>query len=110
MFRDVREMTNEELEKELQAINVFQHEIIKVNVNTLLTKEIDTCFLSDLNCTMTPNGELFRTDRQGFLPKMMEEMYNGRTIYKNKAIEAKKELEKETDNSKRFEIEKRIAK
>ena len=36
-------------------------------------------------------------------------MYNDRSKYKKKAIEAKKELELEKDPSKRFEIEKRIA-
>jgi DNA polymerase elongation subunit (family B) len=39
----------------------------------------------------------------------MENMYNDRSRYKKEAIEAKKELEKETDKEKRNEIEKRIA-
>jgi DNA polymerase elongation subunit (family B) len=43
------------------------------------------------------------------MPEIMETMYNDRSAYKKKAITAKKELEKETDPSKRYEIEKRIA-
>ena len=34
--------------------------------------------------TMTPNGALFRTDKKGFLPTMMEELYNERVTYKRK--------------------------
>jgi DNA polymerase elongation subunit (family B) len=71
--------------------------------------DVDLVRLADLNCTLTPNGQFFTKDRHGFLPEIMETMYNDRSAYKKKAIEAKKELEKETDPSKRYEIEKRIA-
>ena len=78
-----------------------------VNVDTLLSQTND---LSGLNgYTITPNGQFFKTDKQGFLPEMMESMYNGRSAYKKKAIEAKKELELEKDPTKRYDIQKRIA-
>ena len=78
-----------------------------VNVDTLLSQTND---LSRLNgYTITPNGQFFKTDKQGFLPEMMESMYNGRSAYKKKAIEAKKELELEKDPTKRYDIQKRIA-
>ena len=109
MFRNVKELTTEELQKELQAIELFQKEIGKVNVENMLNKSIDTSFLGPLNCTLTPNGQLFRTDKQGFLPKMMEEMYEDRKKFKNLMIQAKKEYEVEKDESKKYEIEKRIA-
>ena len=54
-----------------------------VNVDSLLERKIDTSGLRD--CTLTPNGQFFRTTEQGFLPKMMAEMYDARTIYKKKA-------------------------
>ena len=85
------------------------HSIISANVNvdSLLSQTND---LSRLNgYTITPNGQFFKTDKQGFLPEMMESMYNGRSAYKKKAIEAKKELELEKDPTKRYEIQKRIA-
>jgi len=50
--------------------------------------------LKKYNMTITPNGELFEVVSQGFLSEMMEKMYNDRTVYKKKAIEAKKDLEK----------------
>lgn len=78
-----------------------------VSVDALLYQRVDTSNLQGV--TLTPNGQFFRTEKQGFLAEMMETMYNDRTKYKSKAIEAKKALEKETDRVKRFEIEKRIA-
>lgn len=109
MFRDVKEMTKEEIEQELSDIEKFETEISKVNVDKLLTKSADLSFLKSLNCTITPNGQIFRTDIQGFLPKMMEEMYEDRKKFKKLMIQAKKEYEAETDDSKKYEIEKRIA-
>ena len=42
---------------------------------------------------MAANGHLFRRDAQGFLPEMMETMYNDRSKYKRLMIECQKELE-----------------
>jgi len=80
-----------------------------VSVDGLLTKQIDTSRLINESITVTPNGQFFRITKQGFLPEMMEKMYNDRTVYKKKSIDAKKELENENDPGKRFEIEKKIA-
>ena len=79
----------------------------RVSVDKLLEKEIDTTGLN--NVTLTPNGQFFRTDKQGFLPKLMAEMYEDRKKYKKKSLEAKQELENEKNKSKHFEIQKRIA-
>jgi DNA polymerase elongation subunit (family B) len=79
----------------------------RVSVDSLLARRNDLSGLKDH--TLTPNGQFFSTKKQGFLPKMMEDMYNDRSAYKKKAIAAKKELETETDPDKRFEIEKRIS-
>jgi DNA polymerase elongation subunit (family B) len=109
MFNNVKDMTTEELEKELQAIELFQQEIGKVNVNSMLSKSVDTSFLGPMHCTITPNGQLFRTDKQGFLPAMMVEMYEDRKKFKKMMLAAKQEYENEKDESKKYEIEKRIA-
>jgi DNA polymerase elongation subunit (family B) len=78
-----------------------------VSVEKLLNCQVDTSSL--VNVTLTPNGQFFRTDIQGFLPKMMEEMYEDRKKFKKLMIQAKKEYEVEKDASKKYEIEKRIA-
>lgn len=77
------------------------------SVDTLLDQEIDTSGLG--HYSITPNGQFFDIRKQGFLPELMEAMYDGRSAYKKKAIEAAKELQQEKDPEKRFDIEKRIA-
>ncbi len=77
-----------------------------VDVEKLLHKKVDT---SKLDAALTPNGQFFRTDKQGFLPKMMEEMYVDRSKFKKMMLAAKQEYENETDDSKKYDIEKRIA-
>jgi DNA polymerase elongation subunit (family B) len=58
-----------------------------------------------LNCTLTPNGQLFRTDKQGFLPAMMEELYEDRKKFKKLMLKAKQEYENEKDPVKKNEIQ-----
>lgn len=59
-----------------------------VSVDSLLNEEHDLSMLKKYNLTMTPNGQFFRTDVQGFLPKMLQGMYNERKAYKQKMLEA----------------------
>lgn len=87
-----------------------------ISVDILLNQEIGDIdehylpgWLRDINCTLTPNGQFFTKERHGFLPEIMETMYNDRSAYKKKAIAAKQEAERETDPGRKFEIEKRIA-
>ncbi len=78
-----------------------------VNVNSLLASEIDTSKLH--GCTLTPNGQFFRTDIQGFLPKMMEEMYEDRKKFKKMMLKAKQDYINEKDPVKKVEIDKLVA-
>jgi DNA polymerase elongation subunit (family B) len=78
-----------------------------VNVNSLLASEIDTSKLH--GCTLTPNGQFFRTDIQGFLPKMMEEMYEDRKKFKKMMLKAKQDYVNEKDPVKKVEIDKLVA-
>lgn len=105
MFRNIKEMTTEEIEKELQAIELFETEIGKVNVNSILSKSVDTSFLKPMQCTITPNGQLFRVDKQGFLPKMMEEMYQDRKKFKKMMLQAKQDLENVESEIKKRNLE-----
>lgn len=78
-----------------------------VSVNKLLQKSVDLSGLDGV--TMTPNGQFFRTDIRGFLPQMMDDMYNDRKKFKKMMLQAKQEYENETDSSKKFDISKRIS-
>ena len=78
-----------------------------VSVDKMLLKSVN---LSNMNgVTITPNGQFFRTDKQGFLPKMLEEMYEDRKKFKKMMLQAQQEKENEKDDSKKYDIEKRIA-
>jgi DNA polymerase elongation subunit (family B) len=78
-----------------------------VTVDKMLLKQVDLSNMSGY--TITPNGQFFRTDKPGFLPKMLEDMYEDRKKFKKMMLAAKQEKENETDKSKKYEIEKRIA-
>ena len=47
--------------------------------------------------TITPNGALYRKDKHGFLPEMMQDIYNDRTVYKKKMLKAKQDYEDTKD-------------
>ena len=42
------------------------------------------------------NGAMYRKDVRGFLPELMEKMYNERVIFKKKMIEAKEKATEKT--------------
>ena len=46
---------------------------------------------------MTPNGAFFRKDKRGFLPEIMESMYNDRVKYKKLMLQAQQEYEDTKD-------------
>ena len=74
-----------------------------VNVDRILNREID--FEPYKDYSVCANGAMYRKDIRGFLPELMEKMYNERVIFKKKMIEAKKLYEKK----KTKELEKEIA-
>ena len=78
-----------------------------VTVDEMLKKEIDTSGLKGV--TITPNAQFFRTDKQGFLPMMMVEMYEDRKKFKKMMLKAQQEYENETDPAKKHEIDKLVA-
>ena len=60
------------------------------NVEGFLKKEIEL----DTEYCVAANGAQYRKDIHGFLPQMMQKMYDGRVIYKKKMLEAKQQYEK----------------
>jgi len=63
-----------------------------VTVDKILNKQLD--FTEYRDYCICANGSMYRKDVRGFLPELMEKMYNDRVIYKKKMISAKKEYEK----------------
>jgi DNA polymerase elongation subunit (family B) len=78
---------------------------IPCNVESLLNQECDTSTLKDLNYSLTANGWSYRKDKKGFLPELMESMYNERSFNKKKMLK----LEQEYENNKTTELSKEIS-
>jgi len=92
MWKDARKMSREEIIEELEALKQVREHTTKVSVDKLLNKELNLTPLKKVNLTMTANGALYHRVK-GFLPELMEKMYNERVIYKKKMLEAKKQYE-----------------
>ena len=88
--------------------SLYPHLIMQYNISpeTLTPQEVavDVDYLLDNkpvpkldNATFTPNGAVFHKHHQGFLPEMMQTMYDDRTIYKKKMLQAKQQYEDTKD-------------
>jgi len=63
-----------------------------VTVDKILNEELTFEMYKDN--AICANGAMFRKDVRGFLPELMEKMYNERVIFKKRMIQAKKAYEK----------------
>jgi len=72
-------------------------------VDRILNQEINFDDYKDF--AVCPNGSMYRKDVRGFLPELMEKIYNERKIFKGKMLTAKKAWEKTPTK----ELEKEIA-
>ena len=71
-------------------------------VDRLLNKEIE---LFDLcGQTLCANGTYYDTNKRGFLPELMDKIYQERTIYKKRMLKAKQEYEKNPSTELKKEI------
>ena len=77
-----------------------------ISIDNLLNNE----YQAQGEYCMAANGHYFKRDKQGFLPAMMQRMYDDRSLYKKKMIEAQKAYEKETDKERKREITNQISK
>ncbi len=65
-------------------------------------------YMEKHNAVISANMCMFSREKQGFLPALMQKMYNDRVVYKNQMIEAKKAYETASGSSK-IQLEKDIA-
>lgn len=59
----------------------------------IIEKEFDTSLLKRDDLTVTPNIMFFKRDSQGFLPEILEDLYNRRKTSKKKMIECQQKLQ-----------------
>ena len=104
MWKDVRKMSREEIEEELDTLKKVRELSTKVSVDKILNQELDFEPLQKVNLTITANGSLYHRVK-GMLPELMEKIYNERVIFKKKMLIAEQEYEKK----KTKELEKEIS-
>ena len=68
-------------------------------VDGLVDKILEGKATNTTNHCMTPNGAFFRKDKRGFLPELMENMYNDRVKYKKLMLQAQQEYEDTKDRA-----------
>ena len=77
---------------------------LKMNTDHCLKFETVREVINKHNLTITPTGCMFDKSYRGFLPTLMETMYNDRVVWKKRMIEAKQAYEKESTKALRNEI------
>jgi len=65
----------------------------------LVDKVLNGKVKNDTEYCMTPNGAFFRKDKRGFLPELMEGIYNDRVKYKRRMLDAQQEYENTGEKS-----------
>ena len=104
MWKNVNQMSQEEIKEELDALRKVKQLSDKISVDKILNKELDLEPLKKANLTITANGAIYHRVK-GILPELMEKIYSERVIYKNKMLVAEQEYEKK----KTRELEKEIS-
>jgi DNA polymerase elongation subunit (family B) len=89
--------------------SLYPHLIMQYNISpeTLIDRRHPTASVDGLlrqevqigsgDYCVCANGAQFRKDTQGFLPEMMQKIYDERKIFKGKMLDAKREFEKTGD-------------
>jgi DNA polymerase elongation subunit (family B) len=70
---------------------------VPVSVDDLVSKSINLDVLKDQHVAMAANGSTYRRDVRGFLPDLMQSLYNERKTSKNQMLKLQKEYEKTKD-------------
>jgi len=97
--------------------SLYPHLIMQYNISpeTLLderhpTASVDKILGEQISFEMykdyavCANGAMFRKDKKGFLPELMEKMYGERVIFKKRMLKAKQEYEKTPTDALKKEI------
>ena len=101
--------------------SLYPHLIMQYNISpeTLVdarhpTATVDKILGQQINVDkeycVCANGAQYRKDVHGFLPEMMQEIYNERTIYKKRMLESKQALEHATTPAETLALQKDISK
>lgn len=81
----------------IRTFNISPETLVQErNYNVSIDSIVDNSFTplpEHSDYCICANGSMYRRDTQGFLPKIMEEMFNERSVYKKKMLQYQKEYE-----------------
>ena len=80
------------MQNNMSPETIINGKVANVSVDTLLSGEVKPKLES--NECAAASGQYFRTDTQGILPKIIDEMYSERVVIKRQMINSQRELEK----------------
>jgi len=86
----------------LSPETLLDHRHPTATVDRLLNSEIDIPYMEGK--TLCANGTYYDTTKRGFLPELMDKIYQERTIYKKRMLKAKQEYEKNPSTDLKKEI------
>ena len=94
----------------IMQYNISPEKMIKGNrqdltIDRMLNKEADLSYVHQQGHSVCPNGVMYSKNKQGFLPELMERLYDERKEWKKKMIGYQKERElcKETKRKKELD-------
>ena len=76
----------------------------QVTVDSILNKEYDNSEVLKEDITLAANGVYFSKKKQGFIPEILEELYETRTKYKKKMLAGEAKLQKVLEEIKRRKL------
>jgi DNA polymerase elongation subunit (family B) len=91
------------MQSNISPETLIEERFPNISVDKILDRNISIDGYEDY--AICPNGSMYRKDVRGFLPELMEKIYNERVIYKKKMIAAKKKYEKSPTEELRKEID-----
>jgi DNA polymerase elongation subunit (family B) len=80
------------MQNNMSPETIINGKVANVSVDTLLSGEVKPRLES--NECAAASGQYFKTDTQGILPKIIDEMYSERVVIKRQMINSQRELEK----------------
>jgi DNA polymerase elongation subunit (family B) len=97
------------MQNNMSPETIIPGKVANVNVDSLLSGEIKPRL--DANECASASGQYFKTDEQGILPKIIDEMYSERVVIKRQMIASQKELERIDKNDKQelYRVQRDIA-
>ena len=97
------------MQNNMSPETIIPGKVANVNVDNLLSGE--TRPRLEANECAAASGQYFKTDKQGILPKIIDEMYSERVVIKRQMINSQRELERIDKNDKQelYRVQRDIA-